>query len=338
VDLSGIVRRIDAAQQRRPFLAFPFGVIKKFGDDQAGNLAALIAYYGFFSLFPLLLVMVSVIGLLVRGNPELQSSILSSALRNFPVIGTDIEKNLGSITGNGAALAVGIVGTLWAGLGVTQSAQNAMNTVWNVPRKDWPNFLKSRLRSLIMLAILGSITLVSAVTSAFGASESAATLLKVGGVAAGFVLNLALFLISYRVLTVKDLRWRDVLPGAVVAAVLWTLMLSLGGYYLTRRLEGATNTFGTFAVVIGLLVWLYLGAQITLFCAEINVVRVLRLWPRSLTAPPFTQGDEDTLRGQAKQQQLHPQEDIEVTFGDGAEDGVDAEAGAGKNSGRPRTG
>jgi membrane protein len=312
--LNDVVTRIDEVQQRRRILAFPFAVIKKFGDDQAGNLAALIAYYGFISVFPLLLVMVSVIGLLVRGNPELQADILQSALRNFPVIGTDIEKNLGSITGNGAALAVGIVGTLWGGLGVTQAAQNAMNTVWNVPRTDWPNFLKSRLRSLIMLAILGSITVVSTFTSAFGASGSAAVLLKAGGIGAGFVLNVALFLISYRVLTVKDLRWRDVLPGALVAAVLWTILMSLGGYYLIHQLEGASNTYGTFAVVIGLLVWLYLGAQITLICAEINVVRVLHLWPRSLTAPPFTQGDEDTLTGQAKQQQLHPQEDIQVNF------------------------
>jgi YihY family inner membrane protein len=319
MDVQRLLRRVDGFQRRHRPVAFIVGVAKKFGDDQAGNLAALIAYYGFFSLFPLLLVLVSVVGLLVRGNPNLQTSILNSALRNFPVIGTDIDKNLGSITGNGAALAVGIVGTLWAGLGVTQAAQHAMNTVWNVPRKDWPNFLKSRLRGLIMLVILGTITVVSTFTSAFGTSESASDLLKIGGIAVGFVMNVALFLLSYRVLTVKQLSWGDVLPGATVAAALWTLLQSVGGFYVTHQLQGASNTYGTFAVVIGLLVWLFLGAQVTLLCAEINVVRVMRLWPRSLTSPPLTPGDEDSLRGQAMQQQLQPQEEIEVTFDETAE-------------------
>ena len=69
------LQRIDAFQQRRKWLAFPFAVVKKFGDDRAGNLAALIAYYGFFSLFPLLLVMVSVLGFILRGHPDLQSRI-----------------------------------------------------------------------------------------------------------------------------------------------------------------------------------------------------------------------------------------------------------------------
>jgi YihY family inner membrane protein len=317
--LNDVVARVDEFQQRRRFLAFPFGVIKKFGDDQAGYLAALIAYYGFFSLFPLLLVFVSVVGLLVRGNPELQDAILGSALRNFPVIGTDIERNLQTISGSGVVLAIGTVTALWAGLGVTQAAQNAMNTVWNVPRKDRPNFLLSRLRGLAMLVILGTITIAATFASGIAAAEGSGPLLRVAGFAATFALNVALFLLSYRVLTVKNPSWSDVLPGSLVAAVLWTLLQSLGGYYVTHQLQGASNTYGTFALVIGLLVWLYLGAQITLFCAEINVVRARRLWPRSLVQPPFTEGDEEVLRGQAQQQQVHPEEEIQVSFADRSE-------------------
>ena len=313
-----IVGRVDAFQRRRRWTAFPYAVIKKFGDDQAGYLAALIAYYGFFSLFPLLLVFVSVLGLLLRGNPSLQQSILDSALRSFPVIGTDISKNIHSISGSGAALAVGIVGTLWAGLGVTQAAQNAMNVVWDVPRKDRPNFLFSRLRGLLLLAVLGTVVVASTFAGAFAASGGTASvldvLLRVAGVVVSLLLNLVLFAVSYRVLTARDLSWRDVLPGAIVAATLWTALQTVGGYYVTHQLKGATNVYGTFALVIGLLVWIYLGAQVTLLCAEINVVKVNHLWPRSLQQPPLSEADERTMKKAAKAEERLEQEHVEAEF------------------------
>src|SRR5438034_1578686 len=229
------VRRIDAFQAERRWLAFPFAVVKKFGDDRAGNLATLIAYYGFFSLFPLLLVFVSILGLVLQGNSDLRDRILHSALRDFPVIGDQIARNIHSISGNGVALALGIVLTLWAGMGVTMAAQNAMNQVWDVPRKDWPNLLKSRLRGLLMLVILGSLTVGATFLSGLSASGSWGAVLVVVGIVGSFVINLALFLLAYRVLTVRDLSWGDVFPGAAVAAVAWTAMQSLGGYYLTHQ-------------------------------------------------------------------------------------------------------
>ena len=313
-----IVARVDAFQQRRRWTAFPYAVVKKFGDDQAGYLAALIAYYGFFSLFPLLLVFVSALGLLLRGNPSLQQSILDSALRSFPVIGTDISKNIHSISGSGAALAVGVVGTLWAGLGVTQAAQNAMNVVWDVPRKDRPNFLFSRLRGLLLLAVLGTVVVASTFAGGFAASGGTNSvldvLLRVAGIVVSLLLNLVLFAVSYRVLTARDLSWRDVLPGAIVAAILWTALQTVGGYYVTHQLKGATNVYGTFAIVIGLLVWIYLGAQVTLLCAEINVVKVNHLWPRSLQHPPLSEADERTMEKAAKAEERVDQEHVEAEF------------------------
>src|SRR5205809_4666591 len=171
------MHRIDERQQRNRYVAFPFAVFKKFGDDQAGNLAALIAYYGFFSLFPLLLTFVSVLGLALRGHKGLQDSIVHSALRDFPVIGDQIAKNIHSISGNGVALAIGIAGTLWAGMGVTQAAQNAMNQIWDVPRKDWPNFFKSRLRGLLMPAILGTLTVGATFMSGLSTSAGPAAVM-----------------------------------------------------------------------------------------------------------------------------------------------------------------
>lgn len=319
------LRKVDAFQQSRSWIAFPFGVMKKFGDDQAGNLAALIAYYGFFSIFPLLLVFVTVLGLLLRSDPSLQRSIEQSALRNFPVIGPQISRNVHSITGNGVALGIGIAGTLWAGLGVTMAAQNAMNTVWGVPRKDWPNFLWSRIRGLALLAILGTITVAATFASGFGASGGGGAGWKwVVGVLASLVLNLVLYLLALRVLTTRDVSWRDVFPGAAFAAILWTVLQIVGGYYVTHQLRGASNVYGTFALVIGLLVWIYLGAQITLYGAEINVVRKDRLWPRSLVQPPLSEGDRRTYEHTAGVEERRPEEDVEVSFDATADRGVAA--------------
>jgi YihY family inner membrane protein len=310
------VEAIDRFQQRRTWLAFPFAVIKKFGDDRAGNLAALIAYYGFFSLFPLLLVLVSVLGIVLRNNPSLQQSILDSALRDFPVIGTQISRNIRGLTGNAFALTVGIVGTLWGGLGVVQAAQEAMNEVWDVPLKRRPNFIMKRVRSLLMLAVLGTITILSTVLSGFGTSTGAkGVLLRMAGIAVSLLLNLALYLLAFRILTVADVSWGDVFPGAAVAAVLWTALQSLGGYYVTHQVKNASEVYGTFAVVIGLLVWFSLGAQITLYAAEVNVVRTKRLWPRSMRQqPPLSEPDVRTLRDKAKMEERIPPERVDVAF------------------------
>ncbi|HEY1127270.1 MAG TPA: YhjD/YihY/BrkB family envelope integrity protein, partial [Actinomycetota bacterium] len=211
--MSEILRKVDAFQKRHAALAFPFAVVRKFGDDQAGNLAALIAYYGFFSLFPLLLVLVTVLGMILRTDPDLQTRILDSALANFPVIGTEISRNVHALEGSGATLAVGIALTLWAGLGVVKATQTAMNSVWNVPFQHRPNFLRSTLRGLIMLGVLGVMTLVSAAAGTIGGG-SGQSWLVILGLAVSLIVNLFLFLLAFRILTSENLTWGDVLPGA----------------------------------------------------------------------------------------------------------------------------
>ena len=156
-----LLRRADKQQQQRPWIAFPYAVMKKFGDDQAGNLAALIAYYGFLSLFPLMLVLVTLLGLLLRNNPELQDTIRTSALANFPVLGEQISNNVHSLRGSDLALGIGLALSLWAGLGVMKVLQTAMKAVWNVPYRHRPNFWLSLLRAMIMLLVLGVITIAS---------------------------------------------------------------------------------------------------------------------------------------------------------------------------------
>ena len=301
-----LLRRADKQHQQRAWIAFPYAVMKKFGDDQAGNLAALISYYGFLSLFPLMMVLVTLLGLLLRNNPELQDTIRASALANFPVLGDQISSNVDSLTGSGLALGIGLALALWAGLGVMKVLQTAMNAVWNVPYRARPNFWVSLLRALIMLLVLGVITIASAAAGSVGGGSDN-WLLAIFGIAMSVVLNLVLFLLAFRILTSEDVTWADVLPGALIAAVAWTTLQAIGGYIVSNRLQGASNTYGAFAIVIGLLAWIYLGAQVTLFAAEVNVVRKRRLWPRAIVQPPLTEADERAFKSYAEQEERRPE-------------------------------
>jgi YihY family inner membrane protein len=289
--LDKAVRRIDRFQQQRPPFAFVFAVVKKFGDDQAGNLAALVAYYGFFSLFPLLMVAVTVLGMFTAGNPTLRTTVVNSTLRNFPIIGPQVSRNVHALNGSGLTLAIAIVLTLWSGLGVIKVFETAMNTVWNVPYRERPNFLWSTLRAVVMLAVLGAITILSTLVAGVGAGSDSWWLASVG-ILVSLALNVLLFLFAFRILTAADISWSDAAPGAVVGAVAWTALEAVGGYYVGHQLRSASEVYGTFAIVIGLLAWIYLGAQVTLYAAEINVVRKDHLWPRSLFKLPPTQADQ----------------------------------------------
>jgi uncharacterized BrkB/YihY/UPF0761 family membrane protein len=166
-----------------------------------------------------------------------------------------------------------------------------------------------------MLVVLGGVTLASTFLSGLATvGGSAGSLDRLWQISASLLLNVVLFLLIYRVLTRLDLRWRDVVPGGLVAATLWTVLQSLGGLYVSHTIKGASNVYGTFALVIGLLVWISLGAQLTLYCAEINVVRVRGLWPRSLVQPPLTDADRRVLRAGTLVERRRPEQHIEVTF------------------------
>src|SRR3954469_8105726 len=317
--MRGLLRRLDGWQRSRSWAGFPFAVFKKFGEDQAGNLAALVAYYAFFSVFPLLLAFATILGFVLHGHPDWQQTIEHSAFSQLPLVS---DKNQPApLTGNVAALVVGISLALWSGLGVAKSAQTAFNTVYLVAHTDRPNFIKSTLRALGLITF-GGIGLIvttglsSAITSVPSMGGGLAGIrLRLLGTAIAVVLNTLLFLVLFRWLTVRPVRWRDALPGALLSAVVLQILQLGATAIITHKLQGAQTTYGNFGAVVVMLSWFYLQAQVVLLSAEVNVVRQYDLWPRALTDPPATEADFRTYEAYAERERYRPEEDVDTEFG-----------------------
>jgi len=291
VDFDRVKRRIDAFQQRHRPLAFAVGVQKKFGEDEGGNLCALLTYYGFVSLFPLLLVFFSVLGFVLEGNPSLQHQLRDSALSNLPIIGDQIASNVTSVQGSGLALVVGLLGALWGGLGIANAAQDAMNRVWGVDRPHRPGFVPRVLRSLGLVGTLGAAVIATAVLSAAAGYVSGNLALRAVALVVSIAANVAVFLLAFKLLTARDLAIGTLLPGALVAAVGFEVLQVVSGAYVGHALKGMSATYGMFAIVLGALAWIFLQARVVVYAAEVNVVRHDRLWPRALVTATNDRGD-----------------------------------------------
>jgi YihY family inner membrane protein len=301
--------------------------MQKFGNDQAGGKAALMAYYGLFALFPLLLLLATILGYALHDDPALREQLIDSAVGNIPVIGADLRSQVHPLEGNTAALVIGIVGTVYGSLGVGFAAQNAMNTVWNIPFVHWPSIWTRYARTLAVIGLLGVASVASTALAAFATAVAHGQTATVLAVIGSVLVNLGLFLLAFMVLTAEPLQLREVALGAVIATVFWEALQLIGTWYVTRGLQHATPTYGVFAVVITLLSWLYLGSQLVLWAAEINVVVRYRLWPRSVTQPPLTHADRLVFRRLAQMEVRRPEEQVSASFTDAADE--DPLAGAG---------
>ena len=310
---------LDRLQRRNRPVGFVVAVVYKYVDDQGGYLAALITYYAFVSLFPALLLLTTVLGVVLVGHPDLQKQIVESAAAQFPVIGDQLGQPQG-LSGGTLGVIIGVAGALYGGLGVGQAVQNGLDTLWAVPRNVRPDPLRSRLRSLLLLLLLGTGLIASTVLSAVGrASQSFGVVGKAGIVVAAVLINSAVCLVAFRVATARDVTYRQIAPGAFAAAVLWQLLQWFGAVYVGHVVKSASATNGVFALVLGLLAFLYLIATTFLLCATANVVATDRLYPRALLTPftddvELTGGDRRTYTGQAKAQRAKGFQRIDVTF------------------------
>jgi YihY family inner membrane protein len=308
------IRRADRFQQDHGAFGFPFAVVQKFGNDQAGSKAALIAYYGLFALFPLLLLFTTILGYALRDNEKLRKDLINSALGNFPIIGPQLQSHIHGLAGSLSAVVIGSLLLVYGAIGLGLATQSAVNVVWNIPYVRWPSIYLRYLRALLVLVLLALSTIGLTVLTGF------ATLVSHGWIATGLLLigslalNFCLILVAFNVLTADALNWRDIAFGAALATVFWQTLQLTGSWYVGRELQHSTNTYGFFGIVIVLLTWIYLGAQLFLLAAEINVVRLYRLWPRSMTQPPLTEADRLVFERLAQMEIRRPEVELDIGF------------------------
>jgi membrane protein len=315
-----MIERLDKLQRRHPILGFWIAVIYKFVDDQGGYLAVLITYYAFLSMFPLLLLLTTTVGIVLEGDPELQKTVIDSALSQFPVIGDQLGTPQ-ELSGGTAAIVIGVLGALYGASGIGQATQHTMNTAWQVPRNSRPNPILSRLRSLVLLILIALALIATTVLSTYGGLAGPLNKSQSFGVAlSAVVMNSVIFAVAFKLSTTsKNVTYRDVFPGAIVMGVVWQLLQTFGTVYVNVVVKNASTTNSVFAVVLGLLAYFYLAASALVISAEINAVHKHRLYPRALLTPftdnvDLTRGDRKTYTRQAKAQRLKGFEQVTVTF------------------------
>jgi YihY family inner membrane protein len=314
--VEGGLRRLDRFQQRHRPTAFVFGVIKKYGDDNGGMLVASLAHSAFVSVFPLLLVLITVLGLVASGDPALRADVLSAAARQFPLVGNQLAGNLHALRRSSMiGLVIGLLAMLWGGSGLAQSGLFTMAQVWNLPGPARPGYLQRLGRAGLFLCVLLLGVAVTTLLTALDTFGHHAVVIVILAELLALGTNIGLYFVSFRVLTAKGVPGRALLPGAVSGGVAWTGLQAIGTYLVHHYLH-SDSVYGIFATVLGLLAWLYLAVELTVYAAEVNVVLTRRLWPRAMIQPPLTEADRSSAALQALQNQRRPEQDVTVTFSD----------------------
>ena len=317
-----VVRRVDKFQRRHPVVGFPLAVVYKYFDDQGPYLAAIIAFYAFVAIFPLLLISTSILGFFLQGDPALRERLLETALSQFPIVGDQLGRPEG-LQGSTSAIVIGSIAATYGSLNLGQAAQNAANVTWSVPRNSRTNAVLQRVRSLFLLAFAGLGILALAITSSVLANPDAFDGVvepSFGWVARGigFVFTSIIFIGLFRLVSPKR-GTRSVLPGALAASVMWQLLQVGGNSFVTNVIGSANQMNDTFALVLGLVAFLYLAGMMTVLSLEINVVLRRRLYPRALLTPftdnvSPTEADLKAYTGYAKSQRHKGFQSIESTF------------------------
>jgi uncharacterized BrkB/YihY/UPF0761 family membrane protein len=312
-----LIASVDNWQRRHRSAGIPFAVSKKFGEDNANLLVVALGWYGFTAIYPLLLIVITVFGFV--GVASLGTGIVHT-LHQFPVIGDQFNPGKSNFHGSILGLIIGLVLLLYGAQGVTQTAQQAMGTVWNLPATEQPGFLPRLGRSLAGLAAIGGAFLVNAFLAPVATGHNIPLYERILLIAAMLVINCGFYLAAFRILTAADTTWRELLPGSMFAALGFTALITVGAGLVQHQLRHSSATYGALAAVIGLVTFLLLLSKLTLYAAELNPVLARHLWPRALPTRSPTEADDEVLRALAQEQRRRWDQHIDVDFDPDARD------------------
>jgi membrane protein len=281
--VAAVLPRIDRLQQRHRVLGVPYAVFKRFGEHDGGRLTATVAYYSFFSVFPLLLVFVTVLGIVLQNNDDLREDLVEGAIGQIPVIGSQLA-DTDALPGDGLVLVLGILTSLWAGLGAVAALQQGLEVVADVPVHERGTFVAKKVREVAFLFLFAGALSISTLASNLNTIFDVGAFTGALGVLATALVNAALLLMMFIVLPAQRRPTRDLLPGIIIGAILLTVLQQLGSFVVRHYIAGASDTYGTFAIVIALLSWFYLVNRVVLMSAQANAVIADGLSPRRLRA------------------------------------------------------
>lgn len=303
--IDSFLNKLDTFQRTRRFVRFGFAVIKKHGEDEAGYQAALMTYYGFLSLFPLLLVLTTLVKVMLGSNTALRDKIINGVTNYFPFISSELQDSVHGLGGNGLALVAGLLGTIYGARGVADVLRHTINHVWEVPRVERPGFPASLFKSLQIIIVAGfGLVLVPVISGYLSAVGHGPLVWLLSGVLT-LSLLFGIFLFLIQTSLPKRQPFNAIWPSSFAAAVGLGILQSFGGFLLTKQLKHLDSLYGTFALVLGLLFWMYLQAQVIIYALEAGSVRALGLYPRSLLQDNLTPADNKAFRLYANRNHLH---------------------------------
>jgi membrane protein len=306
--LSGLVNRIiawaDRLQREHGVLGFPYAVVKKYGDDEGGRQAALITYYGFLSIFPLLLLGVAILSRVLADHPDLRQRLIAEIVPQ--ALRPTVEHSLASLPTSTIPFVVGLIGLLFSGTGVVFSAYQTLNHIAAVPHRCRAGFVSRYVRVFVVLAMLllgalatGALTVVATALGGQPAVQAAAVL-------GSALVVFAVLLLGAKLLLARPAPVRALWPGAILGAAAVTVVLNAGTPLLARLVTKAGPVYGSFATVAGMFALLYLVGRALVYAAEVAAVRYARLWPRALDLNRPTAADARALALLASEQERIP--------------------------------
>lgn len=285
------INHIDSFQRRYRLPGFVYAVIKKYGEDKVGYQAALLTYYGFLAIFPLLLVLTTVAGIVASGHPQVKATIIHGMTNYFPVLGSQLTDHVNTFHRSGIALIVGILFVLYGARGVVDVFCYGVNHIWHEPHQD-RGFFSDILRSFNIMFVGGLGLLSASVIAGFGTAPGHTAGLRPLSIAINLVILFGLFVFLMKATLPHHVSAKQVRKGAATATLGLVTLQALGGYVLTRELHSLDALYSYFAISLGLLFWIYLQAQVLYYSITIAVVDAQKLWPRSLSGNNETAADQ----------------------------------------------
>jgi membrane protein len=315
--IAGLVERVrdwaDALQRRHHVLGFPFAVVKKYGDDDGIRHAALLTYYGFLSIFPLLLLVTVVVTALLQGNPDLRAELIDAIVPKE--LQTTVTNALAALPTSGVPLVIGVVGLVLSGLGIVFSGYHTLNHVAAVPHRLRHEFFPRYVRIVVMLLLLVvGVAGVGVLTVAAGALPDVAGGSRIAAFAGNVAIVFLLLWVATELLLPHRARLRIVWPAALIGALMIAGVLTFGAVVVPPLIARSGPVYGSFATIVAFFTIIFLTSQVLVFAGEVAIVRRRRLWPRSLDTTKPTDADQRALSALARVQERIPVERVQARF------------------------